>query len=287
MDYRTTVTETEAQQAAHAAAFANLTPCFELDVPYAVVPSGYTCLALESLKEHPVRQRGTVAAITPQGFVAALTLFDQPQRDKDGVAQEPLDTIPIEVDVASATFTAVFNPHSWRDHRCTLRLRPSMQWLEWEKIIAGPLDQTKLAEFIEEHTADIVEPDGARLLEIARHLEVAESHRFKSALNLHNGAVAVQYVVESASGNPATKEFKMPEMIRLRLPLFEGSEVTELDIRLRYRLREGKLSFELKPLGLPEQRRREVGKLMDSIAAALPKASFLEACIPAICPAQC
>lgn len=128
-------------------------------------------------------------------------------------------------------------------HYAVLCLRHTPQWKAWAEINNTPMPQRDFAEFVEEHVEDIVEPDGARILEIASSLQTSTKVDFKSATRLHDGTVQFTFNSET-TGDQNTI---VPTEIKCGLKVYEGQpEGYRITFFMRYRAREGGLSFIVK-----------------------------------------
>ena len=133
---------------------------------------------------------------------------------------------------------------SWCDHKARLQLARSQAWAEWLSIHRVPLTQRQFAEFIEDHIGQIVNPDGARMLDIASAINVSTSAAFKSAVNLGNGQIQLQYV-ETVKDENQDGVCKIPQKLELELPVFDFTAPVTITARLRYRIAEGKIALAL------------------------------------------
>lgn len=151
-------------------------------------------------------------------------------------------------------FTAIINDHgsgddeqAWRDHRALFAPEFSEEWRRWTSKHKQAMSQTEFATFIEDNLKDIASPDGsglptgAMMLEMALSFEATQDMRFKSAIRLSNGGVNLSFVQD----DDATTLQKMSvfERFAIGVPVFWNGDAYQIDARLRYRVREGKLSF--------------------------------------------
>ena len=146
---------------------------------------------------------------------------------------------------------AVFNGHTnsgdgkagWGDHRGTLTLQNTAEWVAWNHASGQMLGQEAFAEFLEDHLAEIVEPDGAQLLEVATSLQAHIGATMKSAIRLDSGQVQVAYeeTIEATAGKAG--KLTIPTRLTLALTPFEGGEPYKVEARFRYRLANGTLKL--------------------------------------------
>lgn len=145
---------------------------------------------------------------------------------------------------------AVLNGHArrdpaagWGDHRATLELRFTPAWKAWTAINGRQLPQAEFADFLEDNLPDVVEPDGAALLEVATSIQATVGAVVKSAIRTDNGEVQVRYEeqVEGKAGRAG--DLTIPTRIALRLTPFEGGEPYRVEARLRWRAGNGSLTL--------------------------------------------
>lgn len=149
-------------------------------------------------------------------------------------------------------FTAILNDHgeednqaAFRDHRATFSPEFSEEWNRWTGKNKQPFNQAAFAEYIEENLKDIASvegsPTGAQMLEMALAFEANQDMKFKSAIRLQNGGVQMAFTQDDDAGTLA----KMSAFDRFTVgfPVFWNGDAYRIDARLRYRVREGKLTF--------------------------------------------
>jgi uncharacterized protein YfdQ (DUF2303 family) len=154
----------------------------------------------------------------------------------------------IWVDQASASVTAILNDNgregsAWRDHQAILKLTPTAEWLHWMRSDGKLLAQETFAEHIQDGTLEIVEPDGATMLEIAQTMEGKTGVQWKSGTRLDNGEVSLMYVeqVEATAGRKG--DTAIPQSMELAIAPYLGGEKVHVGARVRFRIREGNLTI--------------------------------------------
>lgn len=147
-----------------------------------------------------------------------------------------------------ATVTAVFNDSpGWRDFRAVYQPKSSVEWQRWLAANGqgNTFTQEGFALFIEDNLADIAAvdgmPRGTEMLGMATNLEVNAENRFKSAIRLQSGGVDLTYV--DTEDNETLKKMKLFERFSIGIRVLQGGDAYRIDARLRYRTRDGKLSF--------------------------------------------
>lgn len=210
---------------------------------------------------------------TPQGWMLKESndehLLPTPSRKKGRIHLENHDsfiqyinrhklsestTIYCEADYVRSTvkFNCIINDHTgaqdgqqWRDHEATLEPMLSKEWRTWTGNNRRQLTQTDMAFFIEENLQDIVAsegfPTGQQLLEMATSFQANQDMRFKSAVRLQNGGVNMSFVQDDDTATLA--QMKIFERIAIGIPVFRNGDAYQITARLRYRVRDGKLTF--------------------------------------------
>lgn len=194
----------------------------------------------EAGAEAPYRKRGQIIVFDAASF--NMVLADNADAGNIAIYIDRSPTKPAVV--------AVLNGHGkngagWGDFRAAIEFRPTPQWAKWTGIDGKMMPQTTFAEFIEDNLADIAEPAGARMLEIATHLEATRTVNFKSAVRLSNGAVQF-HNNEDTDAKVSAGKIDVPETFVLALAPIQGLPLYKVPARFRYRIVEGKLTLGLK-----------------------------------------
>lgn len=191
----------------------------------------------EEFAPFPRRKRGGRVVYTP-GSLIEYVLAHAPD-DKDG------DTT-LWGDVETSTIVALLNDHQagvagWGDHRATLTLRHPPAWKRWIGLNGKLVDQQQFAEHIEQSLPEVVEPDGATMLEIAQSFLATRSVEFKSDQRLTSGQVKLQYEETIAARAGAKGDLQVPQEITVALSPYEGMDAFRITARLRFRINDGDL----------------------------------------------
>lgn len=206
------------------------------DVPHVILPPGHSLQSFEGLLPKPLRLKEHLKIQNVVSFVDYFHLFSN-------------DATIIFANEYLATITAVFDYHqpknpSHCEHKATLELTHSDEWKAWLHNNGKALTQRQMAEFIEDNIKDVVTPDGATLLEIAKTLQATKKLAFRSSQELHNGQVQLTYNEEIDGQAGATGQLQIPKGIVLGLRVYKGQEGYQVPARLRYRIADnGILSF--------------------------------------------
>ncbi|MCL2829381.1 MAG: YfdQ family protein [Betaproteobacteria bacterium] len=149
-------------------------------------------------------------------------------------------------------FLSILNDHGedstepdWRDHTAAFSPRFSEEWKTWTGMHKKTFRQAEFAEFIEQNLPDIAGkegfPSGAQMLEMAINFEANQDMRFKSSMRLQSGAVQFNFV--QSDDNQTIAKMQMFERFAIGIPVFLNGDAYLIDARLRYRVREGVLTF--------------------------------------------
>jgi uncharacterized protein YfdQ (DUF2303 family) len=158
-------------------------------------------------------------------------------------------------DKPAPRFTALIDYHEkgysqtdgakWDLFRAVLPLRHTVAWLTWAAANGKPMTQGDFAQFLEDNLSDIAEPDGAKLVEIARTLEATTDVSWQSHVRADNGAHRFAYL-ETINGSATTAKdgkIEIPQELTLALQPFEGAKVYPVKARFRYRLAGSKVTL--------------------------------------------
>jgi uncharacterized protein YfdQ (DUF2303 family) len=217
-------------------------------------------VSLEKYAEQPKRKRASVALEDATSFARYVREHWEPgsvifgRADEDGgsfaaVLDYHQVTAPTQVvTTASEAMTladCVVGRAGWGNHRAEFALECTPEWSRWLANNRKALKQSEFAEFLEDNRADVLEPSGITLLEIAQTLQVKSEVNFRSGLRLDNGQVQLNYVEQIEGRGGVDGSMAIPETFKLALAPFVGMSVKyEISVRLRYRQSQGKLTFE-------------------------------------------
>jgi uncharacterized protein YfdQ (DUF2303 family) len=215
-------------------------------------------IATQAALGHPV-SRGEVCLHNAVSFAAAVRQREHP------------DVPPVVyADESNLSLVAILNDDQgttpgWRDYRVRLGLRRSPEWEAWRAVDRATNDgrllgQEAFAEFVEDHLADIIDPTAADMLELAQTFHATVSSNFRQGARLRDGRrqFAFEEDIDAKAGESG--EMVIPGTVRLRVRLFVGGGPVETTARLRWRLREAKLSLGFKLDGADDLERVEFGQ---------------------------
>jgi uncharacterized protein YfdQ (DUF2303 family) len=211
------------------------------------LPEGHCIIPTESFQMTPDLPRGTVA------MESLASLVSYTLSHKGGGFHVFASLEKMRIDSVMDWHEPAINselPHpKWGDHRANLALKFTQQWKNWTGICSKPLGQVAFAEFIEENLNEIIEPTPADVLTIATSLSGKRKVNFTNSTSLGNGDVSLQW--EEQTDAKAAGDVRVPSRIKLAIPIFRGAEdetTFEIQALFRYRVSEGRLTFEIRLL---------------------------------------
>lgn len=188
---------------------------------------------LDRHREAPRRKAGKYAVDDAASFLAYL--------GKHGDADSE-----VWADSSAATVTGVLDGNTgdgarFEQHRVVYTARPTDAWKAWLKLDGQLVDQSTLAEHLEDRALDIIEPSAADMLELAQTFTATIGVNFESSKRLSSGERQLEYreQVDAKAGHAGRLD--IPEKFVLAVQPFEGSEKYKVTVRLRYRITNGAL----------------------------------------------
>lgn len=211
--------------------------------PFLVIPADYKVEDLEKFMPAPTRKRGTFVFEDAQSFISYVNLHKIN-------ATAIYATLKEANKLRIPSFAAVIDEHDgddgvgprWRSHKASYECQLSDEWKIWIASNKQPIAQEVFAQFIEDNLPDIVRPDGATIMEVAKTLEAKKDVTFKSAIRLENGDVQFAYS-EETSGRAGNGTLEIPTEFVIAIPVIVNGPKVEIKARLRYRIPNGTLSF--------------------------------------------
>lgn len=245
-----------------------------------VVPDGYNhrVVDLTHLLPYPQRARGRVELQTVADFANYVERHDDPA------------TTTVWVDMDAGTIQAVIDDHAgpahgeaahdeafpgWGEHRAALGLTPTDEWRHWINSNARWMTQEAFAEHIEAAEQDIVEPEYAELIEIVQTLQGKTNADWKSGIRLHDGRVQLQYVEEATATAGGKGELEIPKSFKLGLAPFLGEDPWTVEARLRFRIKENKVSLAYKLNRAEDVRRQAIDEIATRLSHRFPRRVFI------------
>lgn len=225
-------------------------------------------LDLEAHRPQPSQKRGDVGVATPQALVTYA------RRHLD----ERASTLWGDIDAGQ--ITVVFNDHAdqigptdpaagWADHRAALQLQRPPEWNAWTGIDSRWLSQVDLAEFLEEHLLEVVQPDGSTLLEVTQTFHATTGARFKSSQQLHSGEQRLVYEEDVQARAGRTSHVEVPTDLTVRLRPWLGVDPVDIPAKFRFRVRDGGLWLGVKLLYIDDVSRTAVEDALATVSHEL------------------
>jgi uncharacterized protein YfdQ (DUF2303 family) len=198
----------------------------------------------EAMLDRPLRKKALVKLTDADSFIDYVT--------RHGDLQECTIWCEANYKAGKVAFIGILNDHSpstyppaWRDHRAKFTPDFSEEWQRWFGNTKTAFSQTDFAVFIEDNIKDIRSvdgsPTGAQMLDMALTFEANQDLRFKSAIRLQSGGVSMSFTQDD--DKQTVQKMQVFDRFTLGFPVFWNSEAYQVDARLRYRVREGKLTF--------------------------------------------
>jgi Uncharacterized conserved protein (DUF2303). len=213
---------------------------------------------LDEYRTAPERKRGTAKLTTLDSFILLVKRFADTQ---SALFASDNPAAPKLVGVLDCHESGTGSPR-FGDHRAEYAFPLSDEWKRWTG--TKPMGQKEFAEFIEDNIGDVLDPAKAgaattafveqleialatpsQLMTLSKGLSVYVDSRAINKLDLSTGESQITYATEhrDAAGTP----LKVPRGFVVSVPVFTGDAPYALPIRLRYRVNEGRVTWELKP----------------------------------------
>lgn len=211
---------------------------------FVVIPDGHSLKSLAEYKfnEHapaPERIKASVAVVDADSFIEYHKLFNDPNTRI--FADESASTILAILDYHGAGGDGVGGPR-WGCHRLSLKFEFSPEWSLWTGQNGQHMDQMGFAEFLEQNAVDIIEPQAAAVVDMARELEGKTEANFGSSTRLQTGSYSFTYS-EQTTTKAGNNKVEVPDRFRIKVPIFFGGDRVEVEALLRFRVKDSKLKF--------------------------------------------
>lgn len=149
-------------------------------------------------------------------------------------------------------------------HCAHLQLRHSEAFEVWSAFEGKLHAQSEFAFFLDENAVDVADPDGSKLLEIVKDLQVAQDVQFTGKVDIHSGDVALKFENESRQ----LQKIELPKQVWLNIPIWEGEEPVRIECRLRWRHKDGVCALGLDMKRIEHIKRELFSKITGEIAQA-------------------
>lgn len=197
--------------------------------PFLVQADG-KLLGMETFLPNPWYRRGEVAVHDATSFAEYFNRF----KDADSV---------VFGDQVALAFIGVIDYHKaggegaarWGRHRVTLHLQQTEPWKEWLEMDKKEMDQGTFGQFLEDRIPDIVQPDGAELVMLARNFEARKDATYNGRIDPDTGSVAIHFA-EIVAGVVKDGALSVPRQFVVRLTPFIGAQAYDIVARLRWKV---------------------------------------------------
>lgn len=207
--------------------------------PAVVVRDGFKVCALptdQSLAERPRRIEACVKVYESDSFAKYFADY----RDADS---------RIFADDSSGVILAILDYHEdniearWCKHRVQLTLRKSEEWILWTGQNTKRMSQEEFARFLEDNSPDLVSPEPAAMIEMARSMTAKADISVESAVRTNRGATFRYNETTKAGGIGPAGEFTVPDEFIIQIPVYVGEPPISIKARLRYQITSSKLNM--------------------------------------------
>jgi uncharacterized protein YfdQ (DUF2303 family) len=198
-------------------------------VPFLVIPEGYRLMDVENTLQYPVRKKGN-----PQ--------FTRSGSFTDYVNEQKL--LESRIYVTSATqLVAVLDHHQpdddksspgWGQHRATLNLTKSPEWLTWTKANNTRMMQREFAQFVEDNADEVARPSSNELLDLIRTIKASSNCVCTGQVDEKAGNEQRAFFIETKTTAGVKGELELPSEITLALSVYGGEKPAPIQARLRF-----------------------------------------------------
>jgi hypothetical protein len=213
-------------------------------VAYVLVPQADGSGKIEYVDqpEAPLRATGTYTFDLVESFVEFLNAHKDASTT---IYTRRLDYGPQVHHLFNAT--AIINEHEkdlgaqFRDFRALLHPPFSESFKVWMGSNGKAFDgNVAFAEFLEDHLDEIVEPEGAKIMELALNFAVKGEVAFSNPVNLADGSQRLSI----ARNNTPVNDVVIPKRFVIEIPVLRDDEATyKFDAHFRFRLNDGGLKI--------------------------------------------
>jgi uncharacterized protein YfdQ (DUF2303 family) len=126
------------------------------------------------------------------------------------------------------------------------------------------MTHVNFANFLEENAVDVINPDGAALLELIRDLNVKSGSTFKSQVRMGD---VVKFEYQKADDVSSKEEIEMPVGFTLNIPVYFGEPPITMNALLRRKIDDGQLFLGFKIQRLENHKQDEFLRIAHEISA--------------------
>ena len=176
----------------------------------------------------------------------------------------------VDKNQVSANAVTVFNDHPYkenkgdagrRDFSCKYKFPISKELSSFIKYNSVKMTQLEFSIFLEDHAVSMIDPytdqelipkgteialsgkgaDPIKMIELSRGLEIRVQEKVQNSSRASSGEMQFRFSVEheGADGSPLT----VPSWFMISIPVFEGGERVPIIAKLRYRVKDGEISW--------------------------------------------
>lgn len=213
---------------------------------------------LDEVRTVPERRKGTVTLLDLPSFIGYVSRWSEPSRSVIfAVRDERSPRLISVIDYHSAGHDS---DAAWCQHRAVYPFPVSEEWTRWKGKSGQGMTQQEFAQFIETGILEVLSPESAgegardfamrcgvefaspqRLVELSRSLSVRVKDSVHQAVKLSSGETQLNYTSTHEDG--AGAPIKVPGAFLLGLPVFRAGETFQVCARLRYRVKEGAVTW--------------------------------------------
>ena len=224
------------------AAAAGLTKPFTVNgVDAVIVPREMNLQTFPEMRKRPQRLSETITCFDDVSFTDYVNTWHATQT----LVCIDLDQLRFGaiLDYHEAPTVEEFPKPHWGEHRVCFTPQKTPEWDMWMSSDGKWQSQDDFAEFVEVNGEDIVKPEAARLFEIVTQFKATKGVKFRSAKNLDDGSVNLQYDedVQASGGNG--QSLKVPTELEIGIVPFLGAKAYKIPARFQFRIHENKLSM--------------------------------------------
>lgn len=231
---------------------------------FAIVPESMDIKSLKGIKDEyktkPDRRKGMINALDLISFVNLANRF---KADNSALFQKAT----IGDQRFDADLRCVLNYHPAggdnksadnKDHTVHYGFPLSEELKTWLAKNKQPFNSKEFAEFLEDNIADLVVADPARfvtnfgditpsfttpsmIMQLSRGIDIRVDEKVTQAYRVSDGSFNLQYTSDNkdSTGQP----LRLPEWFALGIPVFQNGESYQIPLRLRFRVKEGQVSW--------------------------------------------
>lgn len=211
---------------------------YDASTPFMVLPDGSGGFKVHSLKDYEEKPKGfSVTCAEEASFRDYVRKF----KDERTVIFAMESGFLSVIDWHEPDVTSVGKQRGAQVVEFALAKDPD--YARWLQSDGRWMPQLDFADLLEDMAHTVIEPSAATMLEIAQSLQAKPQVDWKSHQRLQDGSAQLLYTetVNAAAGRNG--ELEIPASFQIELPLIEGGVSQQMMARLRFRLKEGVITF--------------------------------------------